>query len=788
MTAVQTEERTFSRRTFVKGAGALVVAIGAPRLFDPRAAAAAINPNLPPLELTLHEYPIGIGPTTIDPNQIDSWIAINADGTVVMKTGKVELGQGTVTATKQLVADELDVAFEKIKHIQSDTWHTVDQGTTAGSQSTGTENGPSGVRQAAAEARAALLGMASAKLGVPIANLTVSNGVVSGGGQSVSYATLIGGKLFNLAQTGKATPKPYTDYKVVGTSVPRDDIPEKVFGKFTYVHDVKIPGMVHARVVRPPTLDSTLVKVDGFPKGNPAGLITVFQKNNYVAVVAETEWQAIAAAIQLKVTWNTVPLPNWSTYNDDLLTTGPSTNQVIQDSKFSNGKDVDAVIAATPANKQVTATYKYPIQMHGSMGTSAATAIVDNVKKLATVWSSTQAIYPLRSMLSTALSTPGTTDFPPQNIHCIYTEGSGCYGQNKADDVALDAAVLAQAVGKPVRVAYSRSDEHDWENYGQAFTINITAAGDTSSGKALLTAWRRDAWTSSRGGRPGPPASMASGILMGFPESPQTQSTTLTPSQALNSVDGSNSAPHYIVPAARLTTHTVRRSFLSGPLRSPARIQNTFANESIIDELAYTLGADPVSFRVDNLQEPRLIAVTQLAAQMAGWKTGPAAQNIGKGRYLTGRGVSAMRYEGNLGYNALVVNLTVDTKTGKVTVNHAWSAQDCGPAINPDGQKQQAEGCLMQGISRSLIEELKWTPNGITSHDWVFYPVIRFDAMPKFDFQIIDRKDQAAVGAGEVLITNAPSAIANAIFDATGKRMRQLPFTPTRVRAALAVA
>jgi CO/xanthine dehydrogenase Mo-binding subunit len=501
--------------------------------------------------------------------------------------------------------------------------------------------------------------------------------------------------------------------------------------------------------------------------------------NNYVAVVAKTEWGAILGAQQLKVTWTTTPYPNWATYNDDLLKLGPSTNQVIQDSKFSNSQDVDAVIAATPAANQVSATYKYPIQMHGSMGTSASTA--DVRASTATVWSSTQAIYPLRAMLATALN------MPAQNIHCIYVEGSGCYGQNKADDVSLDAAVISQLVGKPVRVAYSRADEHAWENYGQAYTVPITAAFAKTGKTAKLTAWRRDAWTSSRGGRPGPPASMASGILMGFPEPPQTQSTTLTPSQALNSVDGSNSAPHYVVPAARLTNHTVRLSFMSGPLRSPARIQNTFANETMIDELAHGAGVDPVQFRIDNLQEPRLIAVIQLAAQMAKWPARPAASAIGKGRYLTGMGFSAMRYEGTLGYNALAVHLTVDTKTGKVTVNHAWSAQDCGPAINPDGQKQQAEGCLMQGISRSLIEELKWTSDNVKSRDWVTYPVIRFDHMPAFDFQIIDRKDQAAVGAGEVLITNAPAAIGNAIFDATGKRLRQVPFTPTRVRAALAV-
>jgi len=766
---ITASERSFSRRTFVKGAGALVVTMGAPRLLNPRAAWAAAGPDFP------------IGPATIDPTRIDSWIAIGADGTVTMKTGKVELGQGTVTATMQLVADELDVPMSKIRFVQADTWVTPDQGTTAGSQSTGTQNGPAGVRQAAAEARLALLTMASAKLGVPVGSLTVADGVVSGGGQKVSYAELVGGKTFGLAQTGKAVPKPYTAYKVVGTSVPREGIPEKVFGKFTYTQDVKLPGMLHARVVRPPTLDSKLVRVDGFPGGKqPKDLVQVVQKGNYVAVVAKTEWGAIIGAQQLEVTWQTAPLPDWAGFNDALLTLGPSTNQVIQDSKFSNGLDVDAVLAATPDSNKVSATYKYPIQMHGSMGTSASTA--DVRANTATVWSSTQGIYALRSMLATALG------MPAQNIHCIYVEGSGCYGQNKADDVSLDAAVISQMVGAPVRVQYTRADEHAWENYGQAYTIPITAAFSKTGNTAKLTAWRRDAWTSSRGGRPGPPANMASGILMGFPETPQAQSTTLTPSQALNSVDGSNSAPHYVVPAARLTNHTVRLAFLSGPLRSPARIQNTFANETIVDELAVLAGVDPVQFRLDNLQEPRLIDVIELTAQMAKWPARPSGSKIGTGRYLTGMGFSAMRYEGNLGYNALAVQVTVDTKTGKVTVDHAWSAQDCGPAINPDGQRQQAEGCLMQGISRSLIEELRWGPNGIRSRDWVTYPVIRFDHMPTFAFRVIDRRDQAAVGAGEVLITNAPAAIGNAIFDATGKRLRQVPFTPARVRAALAAA
>jgi nicotinate dehydrogenase subunit B len=497
MTAV-VSERTLDRRLFLKGVAAFIVVIGTPTLLDPKTAYGAAGPDLHSLEFLPKEDPLGIGPPSVDPSQIDSWLAILTDGTVVMKTGKVELGQGTITSTKQLVADELDVPFEQIKHLQSDTWHTVDQGYTAGSQSTGTETGPAGVRQAAAEARAVLLNMASAKLGVPATSLTVSNGVVSGGGQSVSYAALVGGQMFNAPLTGKATPKPYTAYKIVGTSVPRDDIPGKIFGSFTYTQDVKVPGMVHARVVRPPTLDSKLVKVVGFAGKPPAGFIKTVVKNNYVAVVAKTEWAAIQAAEQLKVEWNIAPLPNWATYLDDMVTMGPSTNQVIQDSKFSNGPDVDAVLASTPTAKQVSATYKYPIQMHGSMGTSAATAVVDNSRQVATVWSSTQGAYQLRGCLATALG------FPVQNVHVVYTEGSGCYGLNKADDVAVDAAVISQAVGMPVRVQHTREDEHKWENYGNPYTIKISGAVDASSGTPKLSAWRRDAWTSNRGGRPGP--------------------------------------------------------------------------------------------------------------------------------------------------------------------------------------------------------------------------------------------------------------------------------------------
>jgi nicotinate dehydrogenase subunit B len=752
--------RRLSRRAFLSGTGAMIVAIGAPRLLDPKTAFGALTDTQ-------------IGPALVDPLQLDSWLAIRGDGTVTVFAGKVELGTGVLTTTIQLVADELDVELAKVNVVEGDTWQSVDQGYTAGSQSNKTQYAPTGgVRQAAAEARLALLTMASKQLGAPISKLTVSNGVVAveGGSSSVSYAQLIGDKKFNLKQTGKAVPKTFEQYKIVGTSVPRVDIPGKATGAFTYTQDINtLPGLVHARVVRPPTLDSQLVSIDGWPGGTqPAGVIKVVYKDNYIAVVAEQEWQAVKAAEALKVTWKVAPLPSFDDFYDDLQNLTPTTNRLLIDTK-----DVDTALAK--ASKTVTATYRYPLQMHGSMGASASTASVEG--KTATVWSSTQGVYPLRGAIATALG------LPAQNVHVIYVEGSGCYGLNGADNVALDAAVISQMVGKPVRVQYMRADEHLWENYGQPYVISLKGGLD-ATGK--LSAWDYTAWTASRGGRPGPPANLASGILLGFPETPLAASPPATPSQPPNFVDGSNSGPSYIIPSQRLVTRTGVHSFMAGPLRAPARIQNTFANESFVDELAYAAGADPVAFRLQHLKDQRLIDVITLAAKMAKWKTGPAAANIGKGRYVTGRGIAAMLYEGNNGYNAAVVEVTVDRTTGKVTVDHVWSAQDCGPALNPDGMRAQAEGGLMQSISRTLIEEVKWDANGITSRDWASYPVIRFNAMPKtLEFQIIDRKDQPVWGAGEVLITNGPAAIANAIFDATGVRLRQLPLTPARVKAAL---
>jgi CO/xanthine dehydrogenase Mo-binding subunit len=432
---------------------------------------------------------------------------------------------------------------------------------------------------------------------------------------------------------------------------------------------------------------------------------------------------------------------------------------------------VEAVIARAP--KKVEARYEYPYQVHGTLGSSCAVADVQRDR--ATIWSPTQGVFPLRDAIATVIR------MRPEQVRVIYQEGSGCYGLNAADSVSIDAAIMSAAVLRPVRMQYMRADDHTGENYGQAMVIQASA-GLSDDGRIL--AWDSTSYTASRGSRPGPPGNVVAGGAAGFPTAPNPPSP---PPEPPLGPDSSNAVTSYALPHNRVVVYTVPSRFYTGPLRSPQRIQNTFANESFIDELAAAARADPVNFRLAHIPDPRLADVLRTAAKMAGWEHKPShTGNKRQGGLLHGRGVAAMQYEGTEAYAGVVLDLTVDPSSGAVQVKRVWAAQDCGIAVNPNGMEAQAQGCCIQGISRALKEAARWSADRVESVDWASYPIATFSDVPDlFELKIIDRPDELPVGAGEVVITAMIAAIANAIYDATGARMRQVPFTPDKVMAAL---
>jgi nicotinate dehydrogenase subunit B len=764
-----------TRRDFIKGAGGLLVAISLPVYLDVRqAAAATVTP------------PGSFGPLTVPADRIASWLAIGRDGVVRVLTGKVELGTGTMTASRQIVAEELEVAVGSIELVQGVTGETVDQGYTAGSQTIRTQ-WATGLRIAAASARQTLLSMAADHLGVATGELSIKNGVVSGGGKMVSYASLVGGQALPGAVSQQVKTKPSSSYTVVGQPLHRHDIPDKIFGRFTYVQDVKLPGMLHARVVRPArpaplvtrgtaiaqiiqgTLaNAALESVDRSSVEHLPGFVQLVVKKDLVAVVAEREEQAVAAAQALKVTWkDSASLPDQASLYSAIQSAPLGNTRVIQ-----NMGDVDGALGS--AAKVLEATYMHPYQAHASIGPSASVAYVHD--GVAEVWSPTQGVYQLRGAIATALG------MQPQLVRVNYVEGSGCYGINGADDASIAAAMIAQQVGKPVRVQYMRADEISWENFGTPMVMNLRAGLDASG---RIVGWDYHGWTANRGGRPGPPGSVPSGVLAGFPEQPPPPSPP--PSPPLGD-DGLNSTPWYAFTNERVISYATYLPWLfTGPLRSPSRLQNTFATESFMDELAASAGADPIAFRLAHTNDPRLAAVINRVASAAGWQPRPSPAPAQGGTKLTGRGIAAVRYEGNSAWVAAIIAVTVDTTSGAVAATMVAIAHDCGVIVNPDGLRNQVEGNIVQGLSRSLKEEVKFDKSGVLGVDWVSYPIISFAELPDdVRIELIDHPELPALGAGESTISVIGGAIGNAIFDATGKRLRTLPFTPDRVKAALA--
>jgi CO/xanthine dehydrogenase Mo-binding subunit len=769
------ERARLSRRNFLKTSGALTVGFC---LWGTEA-------NLKP---AFAQFGVGSSSGSPSPNQVDSWISIAADGAVTGYTGKQELGQGIVTAQAQLVAEELCVPFAQVTMIAADTADTPDEGYTSGSQSHPTNFNHTNLAQAAATAREALLRLASQRLGVRADQLAARDGAVSAKsapGKKVGYGELIGGKKFSLALDPNAARKPVSEWTILGKPIPRIDIPALATGQFEFVHNVKRPGMLHGKVVRPPVVGATVNSVDQASVSGMPGVVKVVVRKNFVGVVAEKPWQAIQAAQKLKVAWSSGSgLPKQSEYYDHIRKQTP-----VRDALLVDSSDIEKTLSS--AHAVVKATYLHPFQMHGSMGSSCAVANVENGK--ATIWSATQGAWFLRSSAAMVLG------MKPEDVRVIFTRGSGCYGHNCADTVSYDAALLSQAVGKPVRVQLSRKDEMAWENYGNAYVMDERVGLDAQGN---IIAWDHETWSPVLGNRPGAntPGNVITGMLAGFEPEPFRPQSPAPPPRGYN--NGSNAIPSYVagcvngrcggagsIKSERVLTHNMVSPFWTGPLRSPSRLQNTFAHECFIDEVAAKVKADPVAYRLKHLTNQRVIGVLQAAAKAANWEARPAPKAQRLGGAMTGRGVSCVAYEGANGYSAMVIEAEVDTGSGVVAVKRIVVAVDCGPISNPDGLRNQSEGGALQGVSRALMEEVTWDDQKVTSFDWHTYHTLPLGfAVPTIEVVLVNQPNEEACGAGELAITLSGSALGNAIFDATGVRIREIPFTPDRLKAAFKAA
>jgi CO/xanthine dehydrogenase Mo-binding subunit len=722
------------RTQFLQGAGLLLVAFGLPGVSAPPSPAAQAGSSG-----ASEANPLG---PAVYPD-VDSWLAVDPQGHVTIFFGKVELGTGVQTAVAQLAADELYVPFEAIHVIQGDTARTPNQGYTAGSQTL--TAGAIPVRQAAAVARAQLLALGAEHLSAAPADCSTANGAVfvtSEPARRVTYGALIGGRRFDLTIPANPPLRSQTTFRVSGTSVPRIDIPAKIFGRFEYVGDVRVPHMLHGRVVYPPAPGATLASYDASGLHAIAPNIRVVRHGNFLGVVAAQEWDAIRAASALKVRWNDGPaLPAMSALADVVRAT-PGTDRSLTDTGGT----------PAPSGGGVSATYSWPFQSHGSIGPSCSVADVG--PHGVTVWSGTQGVYPLRDAIAQMLGRPA------QTVRVIYTEAAGCYGQNGADDVAAAAVLLSRDAGAPVRVQYMRADETRWDPKGPAMVMSMHGS---LAADGTVAEWDGHIWTPTHSQRPdGHAGNLLPALLAGTPPAPISYSG--------GDRDGKI---NYGIPVQHITitdqpTAVLRQS----AMRGLGGTQNTFANESFMDELAHAAGADPLDFRLKHLTDPRERAVLEAL----------------RGDFTRGRGLAWVHYENTAAIVGAVADVSVDRKTGSVRVNHIWIAHDCGLVVNPNGLRNQIEGNAIQATSRAVHEAVQFQPHAVTSVDWVTYPILRFGEVPQVDIRLLDYPAQPVLGAGEATTTVIAPAIANAIFAQTGERVRSVPFTPQRVLAALSSA
>ena len=735
-----------TRRDVLRTTGSLAIALsfaGPAALFE--ACAAAEGPGLP-------------GDLKSNP-RLSGWLSVGSDGTVTLRVGKVELGQGILTAMQQICADELDVDMARIVLVSGDTALVPDEGGTTGSFSMA--NGGTAVRTAAAEARQILLGLAGEKLGADVAGLAVDDGTVRApDGRQTTYWDVVTGHDFEVDATGRAPLKPLDKRRYIGKSVPRIDIPDKVTGTQIFIQDLRPDGMLHGRVLRQPAYGATLAALDAGDVGKRPGIVKIVRDGSFIGIIAEREEQAIDAieALRQAARW-TLPSDGPSSQTIyDWLVAQKSQDKIIKDS--SNP-------AAAAAAATVEAVYKRPYQMHASIGPSTALATLGDDGTMI-VQTHSQTVF------ETAAAIADMLGLDKAKVRCQHVQGSGCYGHNGADDAAADAALLARAApGKPVRIQWSRNDEHQWEPYGSAMLIKTRAALDA---KGDIVDWQLELWSTSHGTRPGSAAGnlLPAGVL----EKPFALPVPVDGGPP-NYAAGRNAIALYDFPGQRVTVHFIPTfAARASATRGLGAYANVFAIESFIDELARRAGADPVEYRLRTLKDPRARDVLNKVAESFGWSTWQKAPD-------RGRGIGFARYKNLAAYTAIALEVEVDRQSGKIKVLRAVAANDSGDMVNPDGVANQIEGGIVQSLSWSLKEAVRFDPTGVKSDDWSAYPILTFSEVPPVDVHLINRPGTPFLGTGEAAQGPTAAALANAVFDATGVRFRELPLTPARVKAGL---
>ena len=694
--------------------------------------------------------------------RLDRWIRLSPAGRVTLLTGKVEIGQAIATALAQCVADELDIEFERVDVPAPDTDTSPDEGFTAGSRSI-EESGES-LRRIAAEVRGLLLERAGARLRCDASQLTVDDGAVRGpDGATVTYWDVADASLLAREATGAAHPKPSAARRVIGRRVPRIDLAAKVVGAEAYVQDLVLPGMLHGRVIRPPSPGASLARLDAKALGDRPGVVAVARDGSFVGVVARTEIDAIRARRDGQ------RLAEWSEHatlppmlDPHYLLREPSVEGVA----FDRAAD-------TPSDARTfAAEFTRPFLAHAALGPSCAVAVLEGDRY--TVWSHTQGIHPLRHEIAKVLRIPN------DRVRVIHADGAGCYGHNGADDVALDAALLARAVpGRPVRVQWMRDDEFAWEPFGTSSVVRVSAA----LARGRIASWTTEIWGHGHGNRPNPGTPPeAAGLLAARHLERPFIPTRSRASRSLTAAALRNAQPLYAIPAQRIVEHhIVEQPLRCSALRSLGAHVNVFAIESLVDELAAAAGTDRVAFRLAHLEDERARAVIEKVAAMSGW----GGARAGSEGAVRGRGIGFARYKNAAAYFACVVEVEL---ARDIRVSRVWAAIDSGMAVSPDGILNQAEGGIVQATSWTLKEQVSYDDTRVTSLGWDSYPTLTFSEAPDVQVALIDRPDEPPLGTGEAFAGPVSAAIASAVHDASGVRLRDLPLTRERLVAAMDAA